>query len=263
VVADGTAIPNVDLSGVLNKHHLSGACVTVVVHTEARRNGGAAFPVPSGIYIFERRAFDGVPSRGFCDIKERLIPQLYDAGERIVAYEATSAAPRVLDAATYLAVNGWMVEQVVSRGDLDGYLRLGNSLVHRDAFIAHDASIVGPVLVGPGVRILSDAVVVGPTSIGCEATIESGVLVSRSAVWRRSVIGARATADQCIVADDAAIESGKQAIRDVVIPNRQPALEPEWTARESALPKSLSLDVATRLGRLVFGAGWSRSAATQ
>ena len=41
VVADGTSIPNVDLTDLLSKHHASGACVTVVVHAEARRNGDA------------------------------------------------------------------------------------------------------------------------------------------------------------------------------------------------------------------------------
>ena len=88
----------------------------------------------------------------------------------IVAYEAVAATPRVLDASTYMAVNEWVVEQLVSNGeDRDGYVRSPHGLVHRDAFVAHDATIVGPVLVGPGARVLSGAVVVGPTSIGCDA----------------------------------------------------------------------------------------------
>lgn len=265
VVADGTAIPNVDLSDLLLKHHTSGACVTVVVHSEARRNGNPALNVPSGIYVFTRRALDAVPTQGFCDIKEKLIPQLYAAGERIVAYEAAAATPRVLDATTYMAVNEWMVEHLVRNGEeQDGYVRSGVGLVHRDAFIASDAAIVGPVLVGPGARILSGAVVVGPTSIGREATIACGVLVSRSAVWRRSIIGEHAIADRCIVADDAVIDAGTRTFRGVVMADRRSDSETDWVAQQALhLSKRPALEVGARLGRLVFGASWSRSPAAQ
>jgi NDP-sugar pyrophosphorylase family protein len=169
----------------------------------------------------------------------------------------------VLDASTYMAVNEWMVEHVVRHGeDRDGYVRLPYGLVHRDAFIAEDAAIVGPVLIGPGARVLSGAVVVGPTSIGCEATLDCGAMVSRSAVWRRSTIGEHATADRCIVADDAVIDPGMQTFRRVVMPDRQSDLETGWVAqRSSQVPKRPALELGARLGRVVFGAGWSRSPA--
>jgi NDP-sugar pyrophosphorylase family protein len=136
--------------------------------------------------------------------------------------------------------------------------------VHRDAFIADGAAIVGPVLVGPGARILSGAVVVGPTSIGREATIACGVLVSRSAVWRRSMIGEDAIADRCIVADDAVIEAGTQMFRGVVFADRRSDSGPDWVAQQALdAPKRGALEVGGRLGRLVFGANWSRSPAAQ
>jgi NDP-sugar pyrophosphorylase family protein len=265
VVTDGTAIPNVDLNELLLKHHTSGACVTVVVHSEARRNGGADLHVPSGIYVFTRRALDQVPTVGFCDIKETLIPRLYGAGERIVAFEAPAAIPRVLDVSTYMTVNEWMVEHLVRNGDqLNGYVSSGNRLVHRTAFIADDAAIVGPVLVGPDARILSGAVVVGPTSIGREATVERGGLVSRSAVWRRSIVGDHAIADRCIVADDAVIAAGTQTLRGVVMADRLSVSEMDWVARQAlGVPNGQALTVSARLRRLVFGASWLRLPAAQ
>jgi mannose-1-phosphate guanylyltransferase len=265
VIADGTTIPNVDLRDLLLKHHASGACVTVVVHSEARRNGNPVMRVPTGIYIFTRRAFEQVPTHGFCDIKETLIPQLYRAGERVVVYEAPGATPRVLDSSTYMAVNEWMIEQLVKSGeDQDGYVRSGSALVHRDAFVAHDAQLVGPVLIGPGARVLSGAVVVGPASIGRDATVASGGLVSRSAVWRRSTIGEGASADRCIVADDAVVEPGEEAFRDVVMANRGIGPDVDWVTQQVPYaPKDTALDFGGRLGRLVFGASWSRSPAAQ
>jgi NDP-sugar pyrophosphorylase family protein len=221
--------------------------------------------VPSGIYIFARRVFEQVPARGFCDIKETLIPRLYSEGERVVAYQTAAATPRVLDASTYIAVNEWMVEHLVGSNEPpEGYLRSGSALVHRDAFVADDAALIGPVLVGPSARVLAGAVVVGPASLGREATVEGGSLVSRSAVWRRSTIGEYATADRCIVADDAVVEAGTQAFGGVVVADRRSAAESDWVAQQTLdVPKRPAFEVGARLGRLVFGSAWSRSPAAQ
>jgi NDP-sugar pyrophosphorylase family protein len=260
VVADGTCIPNIDLSALLLKHHSSGACVTVVVHSNARPSGDAALRAPSGIYVFARRAFARVSAHGFCDIKEEVIPQLYAAGERIVAFEASDATPRVLDASTYMAMNEWMVEQVVRGGEgQDGYQPWGSALVHRDATIDNDARMVGPVLVGPCAVVKSGAVIVGPASIGREAIIESGAFVSRSAVWRRSSIGEHAIADQCIVADDAIVASGAHTSQSVVLAGRS---EMDWVAqqleRAATAPTAV---VGVKHRRLVFGSSWLRTPA--
>jgi len=265
VVAEATAIPNVDLQEVLKHHESSGACVTVVVHAEARPNGATALQVPSGIYVFSRRAFDAVPARGFCDIKERLISQLYAAGERVASFQAETPAPRVLDSSTYMAVNEWMIERAVRNPEgYNGYIKTGSALVHPDAVVAEDAALIGPVLVAAGARIMSGAVIVGPTSVGRDAIIASGATVSRSAVWRRATIGERAVVDQCIVADDGVVEPIAHPCLSVVPADRKAGVEFDWVMdapRHAA--KKPSLEVGAWLGRLVFGPSWSRSPAAQ
>jgi NDP-sugar pyrophosphorylase family protein len=255
VVADATLIPNVDLHELLAKHHASAACVTVVVHPEATHNGRAARRAPSGIYVFSRRALESVPSRGFYDIKEELIPRLYAAGQRIVAYDATEETPRVIDSSTYMAANEWMIERLARGSDSrDGYVKVGDALMHRDAFVADDATLIGPILIESGVRVLSKAVVIGPTSIGREATIESGVVVSRSAVWRRSTIAEGAMADRCVVADDAIVAAGTHAFQTVVTPERTSELELDWFEAQAVVTaKEPVLGIGARIGRLVFG----------
>ena len=265
VVADGTAIPDVDLRDLLATHRSSGAVVTVVVNGEPRRHGNPGLEVPTGIYVFERRAMDLVPARGFCDLKEKLIPQLYRAGHHVVTYRTPSAIPRVLSAATYLAVNEWMVERLIADGEEpDGYTLSGMSLLHSTACIAGDAVLLGPVLVGPGVRIRTGAVVVGPTSIGRDATIERGVLVSRSAVWRRSLIGERAAVDRSILADGSVVAPSERAFRTVKATVRRGQLEKHRTA---AHPPSVAaapgLELRQRIGRLLLGAHLSRSPVRQ
>ena len=260
VVAEGTAIPNVDLQDLLDAHHASGAVATVVGYSAPGRDGnGDRRQIPSGIYVFNREALDALPVRGFHDIKENLLPQLYQSGQRVVAYAANSANPRVLGAASYLAANEWMVEQLVNNGDApEGYVRFGSSLVHREASIAATAVLVGPVLVAAGARVLSNAVVVGPTSIGCEATVGRSVLVSRSAIWRRCVVGEHAVADRCILADDTIVTPHAQAFGTVMAAH--PRREPELSFRAAAdVREPASLDLLRKMGRILVGGAWSRS----
>ncbi len=264
VVADGTAVPNVNLTSLLAAHQARGAAVTVVSHAEARRGGRAAFQVPSGIYVFGRRALALVPARGFCDIKENLISQLHRAGERVCGYTAENPTPRVLDSASYRAVNEWMVEHLVgTRAVPEGYVLSGGALVHRDATIARTAVLVGPVMVGPGASIGSGAVVVGPTSIGREAVIGADVLLSRSAVWRRSVVHDRAVADRCILADDSVISAGAHVFGEVRVAR---AVQRARVAQESVvdIPERPSLELLRKLSRAVLNyTAWSRYPAAQ
>jgi mannose-1-phosphate guanylyltransferase len=263
VVADGTAIPTAKLADLLLAHRASGAAVTVVVHSEPCRNGNPREQVPSGMYVFNRQALDVVPDSGFYDIKEHLLPQLHRAGERVIAYPAEDVSPRVLDASSYLAVNEWMVERLLTTGaQPEGYVRTGDCLFHRDAVIADDAVFVGSAIVGSGAQIMSGAVIVGPSSIGCDATVGHGALVSRSAIWRRCVLGEQAVADRCIVADDTVLDAHTQAFRAVRVTSvrreRRIIRDETLEARETG-----SLEMFRRLGRILTGATWSRSASVQ
>jgi len=250
----------VDLGALLKSHRASGAVATVVVDCEPGRNGNPALQVPTGIYVFERRALDMVSPHGFYDIKENLIPQLYRQRETVVTHRASGTIPRVLGAPTYLAVNEWMVEQLATEGRPPaGYVRSGGSLIHADASIAKDAVLVGPVLIGPDVRVMSGAVIVGPTSIGREVTIEPRGVVFRSAVWRRSLVGEQATADRSILADDSSIEPHARVCRQVLVadPARQP--QPVQAARGRLdLREAGSIEL-----RRLIAATLSRSAAVR
>jgi len=265
VVADGTAVPHVDLRSVLAAHHARGATVSVVSYAEVMRNGKPGFQAPTGIYVFNREALAAIPARGFYDIKENLIPQLHRSGARIRAYTAEHPSPRVLDSSSYRAVNEWMVEHMVATRTIpEGYVLSAGCLVHRDAVIARSAVLVGPVLVGAGASIGSGAVIVGPTSIGCDAVVGSDVLLSRSAVWRRSLLRDRSVVDRCIVSDDAVVAEGVQAFREVLIPEAARVSNATRTYPVRDAQQRPPLELLRRMSRAVLAhAVWSRHPAAQ
>jgi NDP-sugar pyrophosphorylase family protein len=214
LVADGTAIPTVNVAELLEHHQRSGAAVTTVVHPRAAKIGGG--PVPSGIYVFDRRALEFIPERGFQDVKETLIPRLYRAGERVATFEVSGACPRVMNPQSYLAVNQWVVERLADETDCPvGYRSFGQTLAHTTAHIALDARLVGPVLIGPGARVLAGATIVGPAVIGEETTVGAGALVSRAVTWRRSVVDAGAILDRSVLMEDAVVPAGAQVFGTV------------------------------------------------
>jgi len=251
VVTDGTSIPGLDLTELLAFHETSGSAVTVVSHVEEGRHGKPALQVPTGTYVFNRTALAKVPERGFCDIKENLIPQLHRASEPVGVFAVAHPSPRVLDASSYRAVNEWMVDHLISTRTVpEGYVLSGSTLIHREAIVARDATFVGPVLVGPGAQVCSGAVIVGPTSIGRDAIIGRDVLVSRSAIWRRSVLNDQVVADRCILADGSVINQATRVFGEVMMMSRgelEIVREPASVARETT-----PFELLRRMGRALF-----------
>ena len=165
VVAEGTAIPNVDLRKLVQAHNESGAVATVVGYWTSRAAHDGV-QVPSGIYVFNREALDSVPLQGFHDLKENLLPQLYRSGKRVLTYTAPSANPRVMGASSYLAANEWMIDQLTSSHCiLDGYRRVGECLVHRDASV--DFVLLFALGTWPTGSAFADAIGALFVTVGC------------------------------------------------------------------------------------------------
>ena len=209
LVADGTAVPVEDAGELLAAHRASGAVLTVVVGADSTGRLG-----PTGVYVFERRALEFIPADGFQDIKERLIPRLYDSGEQVATHVARAVAPRVVTTESYLALDHWAVERA-ARSPHAGFRVCGESAVHDSARVDPAARLLGPVLLGPGVAVRAGATLVGPLSVGAGSTIDSGAVVSRSVLWSECSIGHGALVDRCMLADGVTIEPRRPLFGEV------------------------------------------------
>lgn len=226
VVVEGSMIPRLDLSALLESHRASKAAATVVVEIERRTRAGAGTEPrqAGGVYVFERRVLEGVPARGYQDIKQGLLERLYTAGESVVTYEVQGIAPRVLDAATYASVGQWLITEEIRRPRfLADYVRVGDGLRHPTAVVHPSARLIGPILIGPNARIDADAIVVGPTSIGAYTVIGEGAVVSRSMLWDYCAIGEHASVDGSLLANAATVMRGERLVATAHTPVATPA----------------------------------------
>jgi mannose-1-phosphate guanylyltransferase / phosphomannomutase len=207
IVAEGGSIPTVDIERAVAQHAASGASVTVVVERRMRR-GGELLRRPAGVYVFDRAVLEAVPATSFQDIKETLIPRLYRTGRDCQVFEVDDVSPRVMSAESYLALNHWMIARLANQ-QRDGDVRAGNRglLADRSAWIDPDATVVGPVMLGAGVRVMKGATIVGPAALGARTIVAANALVARSVTWENCRIGERAIVDRSIVADDAVVDA--------------------------------------------------------
>jgi NDP-sugar pyrophosphorylase family protein len=246
VVADGTAVPVVDLVELLAGHRASGAVVTIVASTDS--TGRLR---PSGVYVFDRRALAFIPEEGFQDIKEKLLPSLYQAGEQVATHMARGVAPRVVNVSTYLALDQWAVEQVSLRGESrESFRGAGDALVHESAEVDPDVRLLGPVMLGPGVVVRAGATLVGPLSIGSGTIVGEGAVVSRSVVWSKCLVGDGAFVDRSMLANGARVGIRRSVVSEVKVGDRSEELrEPRSNRPSRAVWGSLlsALSLATRV----------------
>lgn len=218
LVVDGTIIPQVQAASLLEEHGLGGADMTIAVS----RRGDHASPerdmlAPVGVYAMSLAALACIPEAGYCDIKELLIPRLIHKGHKVVTHLCDAPSPRVTGTQSYKAINDWMVEKAVrTERTPDGYLRMGDALVHESASVAPNCRMVGPVLVGPGTCVGEGSSLVGPVSLGRCCRINDGAVVSRSSVWEGCVIGERAGVDRCVVTHHGRVKPSSRAYNSVI-----------------------------------------------
>ncbi len=230
VAVEGSLIPQVSLSELVEFHRRSEAALTVVVSKAPRDNGGAEGGLwPMGIYVLSRSALTEISPHGYQDIKEALIPHLYKRQLSVMPFLTTCVTPRVTSVDSYLAVNGWMLRTLGHRQEEwhrycgEGYRTNGQAGAHSTAAIDSTARLIGPILIGEGATVGAGVTVVGPTSIGSHCHIGEGAVVCRSSLWDECSVGSGAVLDRCIVTSRAGVRADT-ANRYVVFAEQQSRL---------------------------------------
>ena len=209
VVVEGAVLPDFTLEDVLTRHDVAGAGATVVVSQDDRGETADNVQVPAGVYVFEARTLAAVPAVGFQDIKEMLLPRLYQQQESVLTYVAARPSPRLLGLDAYFAVQAWLLQRMCA--DLQvppGYIRMNGTFRHETANLAADTEIIGPVMLGPGTHVARGATLIGPVVVGRDCVMEKDSLVQRSILWDRCRVEAGARVDHCLLTSETRLEAG-------------------------------------------------------
>jgi len=145
---------------------------------------------PSGVYAFSHQSLAQVPSVGYYDMKEQLLPSMTERGERVGVLPIASRLVRIRDRRSYLSAVRRSLEVTTAESIDSGgaAVRKWRHRVSPAASVSGSAILCGCCVVEGG-AVVEDGAVVHDSVILDGATIGGGAIVSRS------IIGPLATVD--------------------------------------------------------------------
>lgn len=239
LVISGDALTDFNLSQIIEYHMASGATATVtltrvsnpldygvIITDEQGRirqllekpSWGEVFSdtVNTGIYVFNPDIFSYIERGKVTDWSKDVFPRMLHRGDRLQGYIANG----------YWTDVGTIEEYMRACGDyLSGKVNLprvghnigGDIWVDRDAEIAPDAQLHGPIYLGHGAKIKGGVIIHGPSVIRDYTIVDSRANIDRSIIWRNSYIGERAELRGAIVLRQCNIRSRAMIFEGAVI----------------------------------------------
>jgi mannose-1-phosphate guanylyltransferase len=154
--------------------------------------------INAGTYILEPQVFRYVPPNQFYMFERGLFPVLLQTSDPMYAFPSRSYWTDVGKPQTYLEVHHDILIGKVR------YTFRGRQIAERvwaenGAEIHPQAQLVGPIVLGPGVRIGAGAQVIGPTVIGARCEIGANASIEGAVLWDDNVIGEGASLRACVL----------------------------------------------------------------
>lgn len=233
----GDALIDVDLTEVLRFHRASGAIATIVTKPVPREDvckygvvvadetgrvrsfqekpkveEALSNTINTGIYLFDPKIFDYIPSATEFDIGSQLFPRLIEAGEKVCAI---SLPFEWLDIGC--VADFWEATRLILQGKVKGMKVPGREIlpgVHAGlgVQIADDVTINGPVYIGSGTTIEAGVRIDGPAVIGANCVLRSGTHIHQGILGDYTRVSVNAMLDNRIVFAGKFIEPNGDAI---------------------------------------------------
>jgi mannose-1-phosphate guanylyltransferase len=220
-VFNGDVMTDIDLREMLNFHRERGSKLTIaltpvedptafgLVETDAdgRVNRFLEKPRPedvttdminAGTYIIEPELLRYVPPNQHYMFERGLFPVVLQTRDPMYGYPSRAYWTDVGKPSTYLEVH-----HDILIGKLHYQFR-GRQVAERawleEGAEIHDSTqLVGPVVLGPGVRVERGARIIGPTVIGARCVIGADVSIEGAVLWEDNIVEEGATLRACVV----------------------------------------------------------------
>ncbi|HEY1653565.1 MAG TPA: NDP-sugar synthase, partial [Candidatus Tumulicola sp.] len=148
----------------------------------------------TGIYAFSPEMFRHIPADTFYDFGKQVFPALQAASEPFYGFDARGAYwSDIGTPAEYRRASFDVVRGVVSIPDSRA------AGADPTAQLEADVAVEGPIWIGAHARIASGVRIVGPSVIGDGVRIEPGACIERTILWEGASVGTGATLRDAIV----------------------------------------------------------------
>lgn len=207
IVLPACAVNPPDVRELVKLHSQSQAEMTVFLPSQDTQS----FPENKAqVYVCESSISKYIPQKGYCDIKEGLVPALVKAGKVVHG----ALLPRPIANYTNWYEYTLAVKQLLANGasgDLDEGFSLWNHSTDvwmgSNVQISNTAQIYGPVVISDNARIADDALVFGPAVIGANVSIGSQSVVEESILWDACAIGPKSRVRNSFIDSGAVVPS--------------------------------------------------------
>jgi exosortase len=209
------------VSLLVEGHQASGADLTVVFNPG---EDAAGLGSPAEIYLGDAEVLSRIPSGGYSDIKEGLIPAIVRSGGTVHPLRLEREVGNFRDRRGYIDALAVMFRDHpagVKEGSVPEGPEGGPVLQGRDVSIHPTARICGPVIIGDHARLAEGAVVVGPASLGRNTVLGANSVVIRSTLWADAAVGARCEIRESIIALGLGIPDGAEVVERALCADRQ------------------------------------------
>ena len=209
----------------------------------------------AGIYAFRPEIFDHIPSQGYVDIKEQLLPALAGKGLAVNLRPIRGFHSEINGLSEYLKVHQSVLHQ--SLFDETRYMPLGDRIwCETGVQVSPSAHVIGPVVLGRDCVIADDAYVIGPAVIGEGTRVLEGSLVRESILGQAVVVSRASKVEYSVVGDGYRTEEQGRT-RDCVVTCDQPASKltvadhaHPWPRKKRVLPATVTCNYRKTCKRL-------------
>jgi exosortase len=189
-----------DIETIVQAHEQGECELTVVLNPSNQKHGNNG--QATGIYVCEPAVLDYIPTGGYYDIKESLIPELLRAGKNVYAARMPGRVRNFRNYTEYLgAISSYLEEKGEKAFHLPVFEHDELKTIWKDStsHIHASARIYGPVVLLEGAYLSEGAVVFGPTIIGRQSVVGENSLIVNSILWDNSRVGSSCEVQRCVV----------------------------------------------------------------
>lgn len=161
----------------------------------------------AGVYLFERSTLARMPDQGYYDLKEQFIPALLKLGLRVQTHPLSSYVQELNSVEDYLKLQfdlcrGLLGLQSCGEEVMEGVWAQG------PVSISPAAMLVGPIILGAGVRIGDGCRLIGPLVVGKDTQIRDGVLLRESVISENVRLGRDSRVEHSVLTADTGVPEG-------------------------------------------------------